>query len=283
MTPKWLKLTTTTTGAGNIALTQVSGHPVPSDWIDDQAMLQYVLTDSSNNPVEAGIGTFTTSGATLARTYIDSTYVSGVLTKDGTPTAATLSGTTNVYITPIGQVPPMRGHYSISGGFKCVQGAPAGLGSGSGTATANRQVVAAYRHQTLRRIKGFRIYTGTVSGNCAFSLYRLDANGYPEKRLVYSGSIAVTASQTVYTLPAPLRLPNDWYGVGFSVDNATASWRTCGSSASVTDTPFGVNSSGDSVLALYTTVTSNAHADPFPAGATGLVSGAFPLVNIELD
>lgn len=283
MTPKWLKLTTATTGTGSLSLTQAAGHPVPSDWVDDGAMLQYVLTDGSNNPIESGVGTFTTSGAVLARSYIDSTYVSGVLTKDGTPSAATLSGTSNVYITPIGQAPTMRGHHSVSGGFKCVQGAPSGLNSGSGTATANRHVVAAYRHQTLRRIKGFRIYTGTVSGNCAFSLYRLDANGYPEKRLAYSGSIAVTSAQTVYTLPSPLRLPNDWYGVGFSVDNATASWRTCGSSACVTDTPFGVNSSGDSVLALYTTVASNAHADPFPASATGLVSGGFPLVNIELD
>lgn len=283
----WIKLTTASTGAGNIVVAQVSGFPVPSDTFSDGAMLNYVILDANKKPVEKGLGQWTVGTSSLARTFPMQTYVAGVVTKDGAAIApATLSGGSyDVYIAATAEscAPALRGHHAITGGFAAVQGALAGLGSGSGSLIANRQYVAAYRHNTMKRLKEFSIYTGGVSGNCRFGLYRLNNNGYPDKVLVDSGSVVVTAARTFWTLPTPLSFPHDHYGVSFIVDNATASFRTCGSSAVITESPFGVNSTGDTVFGLYNAPGSLILPDPFVAGATGIVSGGMPLVNLIMQ
>ena len=282
----WLKTTTTSSGTGNIVLTPIANFPDPSKYFTDGAIVAYAILDSNGAPVENGLGTWTAASATLARTFVKSTYVGGTLVNSGTTvTAATLSGGTyTVLVTDISGVnaPAMRGHNAPSGGYASVQAAPDGVTQGSGSATANKVYAIPYQHRTMKRIKGISVYTGSVSGNLAFGIYRLNNTGYPDKLLVNSGSIAVTSTRTIYTLPSPIWLPPDWYGVAVAVDNATASFGTVGTSGSCFSSPFGVDSTG---LGAFLTLTQAniTLPDPFTAGAAGVNNPAAPRVNIDLQ
>lgn len=287
MLANWLKMTTSSTGAGNLALTRVAGLPMPNETgISDGAMVTYVLRDSSGNPLEYGIGTWSVTGAVLARTFPIATWNGTTWVNSGTAvTAATLSGTTEVLITEVAgsYEPAMRGHYATTSGFGSLIAAPDGVAVQSGAmGGANRLTVVPFKMRSLKRIKGFRVFMGAVSGNVSFGIYRLNNNGYPDKLLVSSGSVACTATWTTYTLPTPIWLPPDWYGVAFAVDNVTATFRTCGSQVT-TPTPFGIDSNGYSVLGLWVANGSLTLPDPFTAGATGQNTSNLPLVFLDIQ
>ena len=80
--------TTATTGTGTVTLAgAVSGYRTFTSACVDQQLVYYVLSSGSN--WEVGLGTFTTSGTTLARTTILSSSNSG--------SAITLAGTSQVF------------------------------------------------------------------------------------------------------------------------------------------------------------------------------------------
>ena len=286
----WIKATTATTGTGTLTLSGVTGYATVGDWFADGALVGYVLLDSSGLPIERGIGTYTASGTTLARTWVGGTYVSGTLTKDGTTiTPATLGGTTTVIITKFAgaDAPGLRGFHAISGGVRAVHGCLDGATLAGGAVTANRLYVTPWRHQTARRLKSMKLYSGSPSGNLKFLIYRLGIDGYPTTKLHDSGSIAMGSGFNTYTPASPLWLPPDYYGVGVVIDNGTATFRTVDHQNSKTvASPFGVDSSGYVTLGLYLAITFASPPDPFTAGATALsMSGGpvSPLVLMEYE
>lgn len=91
------KMTTATTGTGTITLgSAVSGYQsFASAGVQNGDVVSYVIEDNNGN-VEFGTGTYTSAGTTLSRTVTQAS-ISGTW---GT-TAITLSGTANVYISPL--------------------------------------------------------------------------------------------------------------------------------------------------------------------------------------
>ena len=85
--------TTTTTGTGTLTLAgAVTGYQAFST-VGDGQTCQYVLVDANGTGWETGIGTYTASGTTLARTTITASSAGG--------SAITLSaGTHSVFLTP---------------------------------------------------------------------------------------------------------------------------------------------------------------------------------------
>ena len=99
MLANWVKEAVTgTPGGGNISLAgAVTGFIAFTTAFKDQQLVHYSIEDGNNR--EIGIGTFTTSGAVLARSIILETLVSG--THDNlAPTAVTLTSAAIVSCTP---------------------------------------------------------------------------------------------------------------------------------------------------------------------------------------
>ena len=66
-----VKETTTTTGTGNITLAgAVNNFETFTSNLSDGDTTYYAIVDGTNNAFEVGLGTFTASGTTLARTTI---------------------------------------------------------------------------------------------------------------------------------------------------------------------------------------------------------------------
>jgi len=93
----WCKESTTTTGTGTITLAGATAASFTefADVLADGAIVPYCIIEGNDR--EEGLGTFTLSGTTLARTTVQATWVAGVY-DDTTPTAITLAGAAEVYI-----------------------------------------------------------------------------------------------------------------------------------------------------------------------------------------
>ena len=90
----WVKETTATTGTGPIDLAGAeTGFIAVTDGFSDGDMVEYFITSGNNR--EHGMGAFTASGTTLARTYIFETLFSGTYNNTN-PTAISLTGTSTV-------------------------------------------------------------------------------------------------------------------------------------------------------------------------------------------
>lgn len=283
-----IKATTTTTGTGTLTLSNVSGYAAIGDWFADGSLVEYSLTDggSPEKLIETGIGTYTASGTTLARTYVTGTYVSGTLTKDGSAiTAAGLSGTTTVYISAItgASMPGVQAINSSIGSAGMLLGAfPEGIAATGGPVTANRLYLTEYIHRTMRRVKGFRVYCGTTSGNINFGIYQIKNDGSLGAQLATTGSKVVASGLASYALTTPIWLPPDYYAVGVIVDNATASFRTIAASGGgYAPNIFGSDASGYPVVACYTSPGSFTLPSPFSGSLTSGMGG--PITHVELQ
>ena len=110
----WVQETTVTAGTGTITLAgAVTGFVSFTQVFTDQSVVVYTIVNGNNR--EDGIGTFTTSGTTLARTFVRETLVGGVF-DDTTPTPITLSGTSTVFVSPLTdavdqRMPPISNHF----------------------------------------------------------------------------------------------------------------------------------------------------------------------------
>lgn len=94
----WIRESTSTTGAGTITLggaTDSSFMAISDSSIADGDLVPYSIIDGNDR--ENGIGTYTASGTTLARTTVLSTWVSGVY-DDTAPTAISLTGNAIVFV-----------------------------------------------------------------------------------------------------------------------------------------------------------------------------------------
>jgi len=94
----WCKESTATTGTGTITLAGATAASFTefTDVLVDGAIVPYAIIDGNDR--EEGLGTFTATGTLLARTTVLATWVSGTY-DDTAPTAISLSGSAEVYIT----------------------------------------------------------------------------------------------------------------------------------------------------------------------------------------
>ena len=108
--------TTTTTGTGTVTLAGASAGYQSFATIGNGNTTYYTLT--SGNNWEVGIGTYTSSGTTLARTTVLASSAGGT-------TKITLSGTSNVFVTYPAEIATMLGNPTATNG---------GIVYGTGTA-----------------------------------------------------------------------------------------------------------------------------------------------------
>jgi hypothetical protein len=190
MIGNWIVMTSGTTGGGNLSLDAVSGYPTIANQFANSVRFQYVLlNDADGKPVEAGIG-YVTSGTTLVREVVIATYVSG--TYSSYPSAASLTGTTRVIVTPLanGAGPVLTHIHSGASRYYFMQNYNH-TGSDTKALTANVTLFIAGPVAVAGKISGMvcNITTaaGTGSNKLRMGIYSVGANGSP------AGIIAETA------------------------------------------------------------------------------------------
>ena len=124
--------TTTTTGQGTVTLAGASAGYQSFATIGNGNTTYYTLT--SGNNWEVGIGTYTSSGTTLARTTVLASSAGGT-------TKITLSGTSNVFVTYPAEIATMLGNPTATNG---------GVVYGTGTAIGVSAVGTASGYQFLQ-------------------------------------------------------------------------------------------------------------------------------------
>ena len=124
--------TTTTTGTGTVTLAGASAGYQSFATIGNGNTTYYTLT--SGNNWEVGIGTYTSSGTTLARTTVLASSAGGT-------TKITLSGTSNVFVTYPAEIATMLGNPTATNG---------GVVYGTGTAIGVSAVGTASGYQFLQ-------------------------------------------------------------------------------------------------------------------------------------
>jgi hypothetical protein len=285
MLANWTQATTNTAGTGAITLSSVTGFPALGDWFTDGDLVAYSIVSSSDQPIESGIGAFTASGSVLSRTLVQATFVGGSLTKaGGAVSAANLTGTNKVYISPLTGTfsPGRRATMQFGAAAQLIAAFPEGYANVSGgSVVANRIYLSEYKHDSPRQMKGFRVFCGSASGNINFAIYRVNVDGSVGKLLATTGSRPVAAGLQPYALTSPIWLPPDRYYVAAIVDNGSASFRLAFGYAV---TAFGPDAAGNSLA--FMTASPGAFTLPSPtwSGALSAVDGgnAGPAVFMEL-
>jgi hypothetical protein len=190
------KATTTTAGTGTVTLTAVTGYPQFSDVFNVGDFVGYFLQDGSN--WEWGYGTLTTA-TTLARTYVESIFNAGVLTRVPTAGLTLSGGAVNVGVSVIesdkssGIKPGLTAdvyHQLISGS-----------GSGAYAASANQLVLTpmCVPHTKYSGMK-INVTTAAAAGGLAVAgIYRMGQtlaplSGYPGNNLIAQTGVIDTTT-----------------------------------------------------------------------------------------
>ena len=220
MLANWVKENTTTTGTGTITLGgAVTGFIAFADALADGDVVFYSVKDGNNR--ENGIGTFTASGTTLARTKVLETLVSGVY-DNTSPAAITLSGSAEVSISGMAQhlsdqpvadtyVRAASAEWKIPDNFS-------NYGSNNNIATANRMILlpAVFNNRKVISKIVFELNTiDAATTNLRYGLYRCNEDGSPGNIIFDSGdmsSLVTTATGLQsYTLSSPQEIPKGQY------------------------------------------------------------------------
>jgi hypothetical protein len=250
MLENWVKETTTTTGTGTITLAgAVTGFIAFSDVIADGEQVEYFIESGNNR--ERGIGTFTASGTTLARTVILETLVSGTY-DDTSPAAITLAGTSDVYISgpaqrimngPVIMVGPTE-----SSSWDCLDNIAHFDSVSTTVSTANRMLITIGPLLVPRIMTTLRFYVATADATCThlrLGLYKIDKDGEPGDVLYDSGDLSASAASTgakSHTISGgPIHVPAGIYGAAVVSDSTTLALRGC-TYATIAGPGFGLNS-----------------------------------------
>lgn len=236
MLHNWVKETTTTTGTGTITLAgAVSGFLAFTDVLADGEQVDYMIDDANGNR-EYGIGTFTASGTTLARTTPVQTVVSGTL-DDTSPTAITLSsGTHNVYIAAPAQrimngpvietAPTETTSWHTLDNIFYANNANIAIG------TANRMFIEKGPLFLPHKITTLGYQVDVADATCThfrLGIYKIDRDGEPGDVLYDSGdlssAVGTTGKKTHTVSGGPIIVPAGVYGLAMVSDSTTLAFR----------------------------------------------------------
>lgn len=233
MLANWVQETTATTGTGTITLGgAVSGFAGFDDQFSDGDLVRYTIEDGTSR--ESGIGTFTLSGTTLARTTVIETLVSGVIDRSS-PTAINLSGSAVVSISAISDlfVPKQKNlvdatlPYHHADNFTRL-GEVSAKGGGAFTASAGRITARPifFKAETIITTMGTLITGASAGGNFAMAIYGGNSGTLDDDDLLAeTGNLSTTtAVLTLATLGTPLTLKAGWYWLLVKVDNTVATF-----------------------------------------------------------
>lgn len=227
----WARMTTTSTGTGNLTLVAVTGYPTINNVIGVDRRFAYVIElDSDGTPIEAGIGYLSTT-STLVRMRVTATYTGGVY-DDTSPAALNLTAGTYRVISA-GTADVVQGaalnvnrNASIAA-QKLIPSQHMTVNNASSTGytcVLNRMVYMPFELCTSAEVDalGVRVGTAGAASSIRLGVYDVGADGHPNKLLGETGALAsaTTGVDVIGTLGAPVRLQPGWYYVAV-VSNGT--------------------------------------------------------------
>lgn len=185
-----------TPGTGTITLNaaETDFQTFATAGIHDGARVPYLIEDGSN--WEAGLGDYTTSGTTLARTVILGSSNSG--------SAISATSAATVSCVPLGEVFPTHTGYAranISGAYHVSELMPTQFSASN--AIANGMRFSPFTLGKRRLFNRIGVRTGTYSSSTSIrvGIYRDSVNGgAPGRLLLDAGEISVSASTTTYEI-----------------------------------------------------------------------------------
>jgi hypothetical protein len=293
MHASWGKAQTSTTGTGNLTLSALPGFPTPYQLMG-ALPFAYTLLNSSNQPVEGGIATMSSS-TTMVRSRVLRTWDGTTLTKNGGASAVSLTGTTQVICTSLDATVEalMPTVDNTAGVGRYVTSAH----RTATTANATPASLTVHYHAFLLRAGGvvgsiaFNVVTAAASGNQALAgIYNLTPNGAIGS-LISGASIAATAVDTTGFKSASLStaqfLPPGMYVVAFlySGSGLVVTGHNSAGSALVGGSPFGMSGSSTTPVE-FRTETVGSLALPSSAGTTtasGVASAAAPMMFLGIS
>lgn len=201
MLGNWIRMTTTTTGTGDLTLSSVSGYPTFNDQFSTTSYFMYtILNDSDGTPIESGIGHLSAS-TTMVRDRILATYSSGTY-DDSNPSAISLASGTKRVICSLEQgactATPISVNSSATARAIWPQNIVIPHTGTSAAVTANRCYYFPIVINTpceISTIK-FRMSSG-ASGAGRVGLYSATVNGKPGSLLYESASIDTSVTGVI--------------------------------------------------------------------------------------
>lgn len=230
-----IKETTTTTGAGTLTLSAVSGFAQFANVFAIGTPVYYSLLNSSGQPIECGIGTVG-AGNTLSRDRILATFNGGTY-NDLTASAVSLSGTTTVICTGLASSAPLAipniNTVITTGGAtpqRLVMDSRINTNSASSTGftmAANTLYLVHFYLSVDCIATGIALRIGTgVSGKSIIAgIYQLDYRGHPAKVLGQTASTAAATSGVNWSASftgGNVKLVPGWYVIGVVSDGTPA-------------------------------------------------------------
>lgn len=219
-----IKQTTSSTGTGNLTLSSVSGYPQFSDVFALNQQFSYVLLDSGDKFIEAGIG-YLSGSTTLVRAKVSSTYVSSTYNAS-TATAASLSGTTTVICAlhaatteaPLATVDSQSASVN-----RFLLSAHHNNSLTTQTMGADRLYYTPFLLRTGAQITALSISVATlaVGSSAKAGIYTCNEKGYIGSLLAsVSGLDCTSTGVKTVSLGSPVFLPAGWYYIGFVATGA---------------------------------------------------------------
>ena len=290
----WARVTTTTTGTGNLTVSAVTGYPTLNDVVGTNRRFPYaILLDSDGTPIEEGIG-YLSAATTLVRERVTATYASSAY-DDTSPSAVSLAAGTYRVIS--------------SGGAEVIQGTALnvnrnaslnlqkvtmsehllfGQSSSTGyTMVANRLVLIPFKLGTRSECDALclRVGTGVASTNVRLGIWDIGSDGHPNKLLGETSSLASATSATdvIGTLGATITLQPGWYYTGVVSDGAPAVGRAAQSGELFGFLGPATGNLMQGVAAFYTTHTFGALPNPAPTTSLTAInaSTSYPAIGLR--
>jgi len=271
------KVSTTTTGTGNLTIAAVSGYPSLNDVAPSTVgrRFPYTIVDSSSPPlpIEGGIG-YMSASTTMVRELILWTYASSTWTnQDGSPTAVSLaSGTKYVLLADGSSQYVDRGGIPLSGTAGAIKGIwvpqfAAGTEANVSAKASNTLMLAPFVLLESVAVTGIGLnIVGVLASNSVeLGVYDVQGNGYPATPIIDSGTniSTATAGFQAYSLATPVTLPPGRYYLALNTPSV-ATWTATGGKAALT--------TGNSWMGIV-----GATVRPTPFGYIGSVTaGTFP-------
>jgi hypothetical protein len=216
---------TTTTGTGNLTISQVSGYPRVNDYwpFGGNIPVPYTIIDGSVSPgkvIEEGFGYLTSNANTFVRAFITGTYASGTLTRLGS--AASLAAGTKYLLTGLHTsatspvIMPGKANTVINSSHRYLLPANIYQVQTTGTTsagTANRGYYFPVKYDFFGKVDAFMVRAGgTVTVD--FALFPCDYTNFCPKgpALAAAASSSVSSGIQAFTFSGgAIVLSPGWY------------------------------------------------------------------------
>lgn len=250
-----IKETTSTTGTGNLTIAAATGFVRFSDKFAVGVPFYYSIIDSSNAPIEYGIGVLSGTN-TLVRTRPRATYVSSVY-DDTNPSAVSLTGTNTVLCGGAVDASINAGSNIDSVSASMARYVYSAHGD---VAISNNKTLVADRiwyvpflllHAVETDAMIINVTTAVASTKARVGLYGVGSNGYMTDLIDQTGDIDTTSTGIkVGTFSATRRLAPGWHIFGIVSNGAPAvtAYNAGNATGVIGSTPFGTNTASGPVL-----------------------------------